>query len=101
MSCGGFRQALAPRQLVYTVRQLKETGDYIQSGRDAGDPATRTATIRAAMEALLSAALADESTDGLDPFLDFIVEKIVTESAPEQAVPAVPAAQTRPAAEST
>jgi len=40
------------------------------------------------MEALLSAALLDESADALDPFLDFIAGKIVTESAPEQAMPA-------------
>jgi len=88
MSSGGFRLALAPRQLVSTLRQLKETGDYIRSGRDAGDPAARAATVRAAMEALLSAALLDESADALDPFLDFIAGKIVTESAPEQAMPA-------------
>jgi hypothetical protein len=96
MSSSGFRRALAPRQLVSTLRQLKETGDYIRSGRDADDPATRVATVRGAMAALLSAALPDESADALDPFLDFIVEKIVTESAAEQAVSAASAAPTQP-----
>jgi hypothetical protein len=48
---------LGPQQLVTSLRQLKETEDYIRSGRDTDDPTTRVATVRAGMEALLSAGL--------------------------------------------
>lgn len=91
MSSGGLRLALGPRRLVSTLGQLKETRDYIWSGRDADDPAMRAATVRAGMEALLSAGLPSIPPGALDPFLDFIADKIVTESAEAQA--AAPPAQ--------
>lgn len=48
-----------------------------------------TATIRAGMEALLSAGLPSVSSGALDSVLDFVAEKIVTESTEAQAMPAV------------
>jgi hypothetical protein len=88
MSFGGFRLVLGPRQIVSTLRQLKETWDYIASGRDADDPPARTATVRAGMEALLLAEVPSIPAGSLDPFLDYIADQIVTDSAATQAEPA-------------
>ena len=54
---GRVRAHARPAAARSTLRRLKEAGDYIWSGRDADDPAIRAATVRAAIEALLSAAL--------------------------------------------
>lgn len=96
MSSPGFRVAFSPQQLVSLFRQLKEIGDYIDSGRDADDPATRAATVRAGMEAMLSAGVPSVPADSLDPFLDFVADKIVTESTAGQAVPTASAAPDQP-----
>lgn len=96
MSSAGFRLMLAPRQLVSSLRRLREAVNYIWSGRDADDPATRTATVRAGIEALLSAGLPSVPAGALEPFLDFIADKIVTESAAAQAVPAASAESAQP-----
>jgi len=87
MSSSGFRLMLGPQQLVTSLRKLKETDDYIRSSRDADDPATRIATVRADMETLLSAGLPSIPAGALDPFLDFIADKIVAESAAAQTAP--------------
>src|SRR6185437_4795743 len=96
MSSEGFRLALSPQQMVSSLRQLKETGDYIWSGRDEDNPAKRAATVRAAMEALLSFGLPSVPAGGLDPFLDFVAEKIVADSSAAQAASATSAGPDRP-----
>ena len=96
ISSAGFRPMLAPRRLVSSLRQLRETGDYVWSGRDVGGPAARTARVRSGMEALLTAGLPSVPAGALDPFLDFITDKIVTESAAGQAAPAASAGPAPP-----
>lgn len=96
MSSGGFRRALGPRQLLPALRRLKETANYIDSGRDTGNPAVRTATIRAAMETMLLAGQPSVPQGSLDPFLDYIADTIVKEHAAAQATPAASAGPAQP-----
>ncbi len=60
-------------------------GNSIWSGRDADEPATRTTTVSADMEALRTAGLPSVPAGALDPFLNFVADKIVVESAAAQA----------------
>ena len=55
-------------------------GQYVQSGQDADDPGIRTARIRSELEYLLNLPGLDIPRDSLDPFLDFLAEKIVAET---------------------
>jgi hypothetical protein len=92
-SSAGFRLAVSPRRLVSSLRQLRETGNYIWSrprhrrsgGAHRDGPRW--------YGALLLADLPSVPAGALDPFLDFIAEKIGTESAAAQAAPT---ARTRP-----
>ena len=81
MSSEGFKRSLRPRQFMTTVGLFRSHFNYVQSGTDADEPATRTARIRAAMETLLYTAEPDIPPGSLDPFLDYVAEKIVSETA--------------------
>ena len=82
MGAGGFKRSLRPRQLMTTIGQVRRYGDYVWSDEDAGDPDSRYVRIRTDMESLLFAAEPDIPPGSLDPFLDYVAAKIVSESAP-------------------
>ena len=60
ISLGG--RSLRPRQVLTAIGQLRAFGEYVQSGQDADDPATRTARIRAEMQGLLARSLTSTSS---------------------------------------
>ena len=55
----------------------------LRSGQDADDLAVRTARIRAEMGALLTLPGLDFPVASLEPLLDYLVAKVITESAAE------------------
>jgi hypothetical protein len=57
---------------------------YVQSGQDAGDPATRAARIRAELEYLLALPGLDIPGDSLDPYLDFLADRGKDPAHPER-----------------
>ena len=81
MSLGAFPRNITPGQILTIIRRLRGLGDYIQSGTDADDPATRTARIRADMRALLLGIEPDVPLGALDPFLDYVAAKLASEPA--------------------
>lgn len=82
MSSPGIGKLVMPRQIVTTVRTVRGIFKYARSGEDAADPAVRVARIRAGMEALLLAGLPDLPEGALDPYLDYVSQKIAAETAP-------------------
>ena len=80
---GSYRPGGRPgqvRQIGPAIARLRALGQYIQSGQDADDPGTRTARIRAELEYLLNLPGLDIPPGSLDPYLDFLAEKIVAET---------------------
>jgi hypothetical protein len=82
MSSSGIGKLLMPRQIVTTIVTVRGIFKYARSGQDAADSAVRVARIRAGMEALLLAGVPDLPEGALDPFLDYVSEKIAAETAP-------------------
>jgi hypothetical protein len=62
------------------IGRIRRFGEYVRSGEDAGDPAVRTAQIRAEMECLLTIPGLDIPADALEPYLDFVAAKSASES---------------------
>ena len=81
ISLGGLGRGLRPGQVLAAVGRVRAFGEYVRSGEDAGDPVARTARIRAEMEGLLMLPGLDIPADALAPYLDFIAEKIASETA--------------------
>lgn len=81
MSLGPFTRSITPGQILTIIRRLRGLGDYVQSGTDADDLATRTARIRADMQALLLGIEPDVPLGALDPFLDQIATELASEPA--------------------
>jgi hypothetical protein len=79
ISLGGLGRGLRPRQVLAVIGRVRTFGEYIRSGEDADDPAVRTARIRAEMAYLLTIPGLDIPVDALEPYLDFIAAKIVSE----------------------
>ena len=72
----GLRLSQA-RQAFQAIAQFREFGQYVQSGQDADDPAARTARIHAELQGLLKIPGLDVPPGSLDPFIDYLAEKIV------------------------
>jgi hypothetical protein len=94
MSSPGFTTILAPRNLRIAITTFKDTFRYAASGHDAADPAKRVARIREGMRTLLVTGQPGLPDGALDPFLDFISDKIASETLPEATTPAQAARQT-------
>jgi hypothetical protein len=82
-SSSGIGKLLMPRQILATMLTVRGIFRYARSGQDAAEPAVRVARIRAGMERLLLAGVPDFPQGSLDPFLDYVSEKIAAETAPE------------------
>lgn len=82
MSSSGIGKLLMPRQMLTTIVTVRGIFRYANSGQDAANPALRVARVRAGMEALLLAGVPDLPDGVLDPFLDYVSEKIVAETSP-------------------
>jgi hypothetical protein len=82
-SSSGIGKLLMPRQILASMRTVRSIFMYARSGQDAAEPAARVARIRAGMETLLFAAVPDLPDGALDPFLDYVSEKIAAETMPE------------------
>ena len=67
-------------QAAQAIARVREFGQYVQSGQDAGDPAARTARIRAELQDLLNIPGLDVPSGSLDPFIDYLAEKIMAET---------------------
>jgi hypothetical protein len=82
MGSSGISNLLKPQQILTTIITIRGIFRYARSGQDAASPAARVARIRAGMEALLLAGAPDLPEGALDPFLDYVSEKIAAETAP-------------------
>jgi hypothetical protein len=80
----GLRLSQA-RQAAQAIARVREFGHYVQSGQDADNPAARTTRIRAELQDLLAVPGLDVPPDSLDPFIDYLAEKIVAETQPSTA----------------
>lgn len=88
ISLGGLGRGLRlsqARQAAQAIARVREFGQYVQSGQDADDPATRTTRIRAELQDLLAVPGLDVPPGSLDPFIDYLAEKIVAETQPSAA----------------
>jgi hypothetical protein len=88
ISLGGIGRSLRlsqARQAAQAIVRVREFGQYVQSGRDGGDPAARTARIRAELQDLLTIPGLDVPPGSLDPFVDYLAEEIVAETQPPTA----------------
>jgi hypothetical protein len=88
ISLGGIGRGLRlsqARQAGHAIARVREFGQYVQSGQDAGNPAARTARIRAELQDLLTIPGLDVPPGSLDPFIDYLAEKIVAETQPQAA----------------
>jgi len=65
--------------------RIREFGQYVQSGQDTDAPAARTAHTRAELQDLLTLSGLDVPPGSLDPFIDYLAEKIVAETQPQAA----------------
>jgi hypothetical protein len=81
---GGLRPGQA-RQAGQAIARIREFGQYVQSGQDAGDPAGRTARIRAGLQDFLTVPGLDVPPGSLDPLIDYLAEKIMAETQPPTA----------------
>jgi hypothetical protein len=77
----GLRLSQAP-QIAQAIARLREFGQYVQSGHDAEDPPVRATRIRSELQYLLAVPGLDVPPGSLDPFIDYLAEKIVTETQP-------------------
>jgi hypothetical protein len=78
---GGGVGRMRPRQVLHTIRILRETGTYLWSGRAATDPVeVREAYIRDQFTAALGLVQADVPPGALDPFLDYISAQLAGET---------------------
>jgi hypothetical protein len=77
-SLGGLGRGFRPGQAWMVIGRLRAFGEYVQSGEGAGDPVVRTARIRAEMESLLTTPGLDIPVGALDPYLDYVAEKIAS-----------------------
>lgn len=75
----GLRLSQA-QQAARAIARVREFGQYVQSGQDADDPAARTARIRAELQDFLTIPGLDVPPGSLDPFIDYLAEKIVAET---------------------
>lgn len=75
----GLRRSQA-RQAAQAIARVREFGQYVQSGQEVGNPAARTARIRAELQGLLTIPGLDVPSGSLDPFIDYLAEKIVAET---------------------
>jgi hypothetical protein len=82
MGSPSIGKLLMPRQILPTIVTARGIFRYARSGQDAANPAVRVARIRAGMEALLLAGVPDLPEGALDPFLDYVSEKIAAETVP-------------------
>jgi hypothetical protein len=80
----GLRHSGAP-QLVQFIGRIRDFGQYVQSGQDSDDPSARTARIRAELQHLLTFSGLDIRSGSLDPFIDYLAERIVAETQPPAA----------------
>jgi hypothetical protein len=71
-----------PTQLAEVIARVREFGQYVQSCQDADNPAARTARIRAELQDFLTIPGLDVPPGSLDPFIDYLAEKIVAETEP-------------------
>lgn len=83
ISSTGIGKVLMRRQILNAALTLRYLFRYTRSDQDAADPAVRIARIRSGMEAILLAGVADLPEGALDPFLDYVSEKIAAGAAPE------------------
>jgi len=81
MAGGGSVGKFKPRQVIDTIRIIRETGTYLWSGRAAADPIeVREAYVRDQFAAALHIAEADIPAGALDPFLDHIAATLAREA---------------------
>jgi hypothetical protein len=70
-----------PRQVIDTIRIIRETGTYLWSGQAASEPMeVRQAHIRDQFAAALHVAIADIPPGSLDPFLDHVAITLAREA---------------------
>jgi hypothetical protein len=82
MSSSAIGKLLTPRQILTTIVTVRGVFKYARSGQDVANPTVRVGRIRAGMEALLLGGVPDLPEGALDPFLDYVSEKIAAETAP-------------------
>jgi hypothetical protein len=82
-SSSSIGKLLMPRQILATMLTVRDIYRYARSGQDVAGPAARVARIRARMETILFAGVPDVPEGALEPFLDYISEKIAAETVPE------------------
>ena len=80
ISLGGIGRGLRLSQARQAIARVREFGQYVQSGQDAGDPAARTAHVRAELQDFLTVPGLDVPPGSLDPLVDHLAEKIVAET---------------------
>jgi hypothetical protein len=73
------------RQAAQAIARVRDFGQYVQSRQDADDLAARTARIRTELQDLLTVPGLDVLPGSLEPFIDYLAEKIVTETQPPTA----------------
>jgi hypothetical protein len=73
------------QQVAQAIARVCEFGQYVQSGQDAEDPPARAARIRSEFQDLLAVPALDVPPGSLDPFIDYMAEKIVAETQPPTA----------------
>jgi hypothetical protein len=85
ISLGGLGRGLRLSQALQVAQataRVREFGQYVQSGQDADDPAARATRIRSELQHLLAVPGLDVPPGSLDPFIDYLAEKIVAETQP-------------------
>lgn len=85
ISLGGLGRGLRlsqALQVAQAIARVREFGQYVQSGQDADDPAARATRIRSELQHLLAVPGLDVPPGSLDPFIDYLAEKIVAETQP-------------------
>ena len=80
--CRGLRLSQA-RQAAQAIARVREFGQYVQSGQDAGNPAARVARIPAGLQECLAIPGLDVPPGSLDPFIDYLAGKIAAETRPQ------------------
>jgi hypothetical protein len=88
ISLSGLGRGLRLSQALHVaqaIARVREFGQYIQSGQDTDNPPARTARIRAELQDLLAFPRLDIPPGSLDPFIDYLADKIVTETQPPTA----------------
>lgn len=70
------------RQTASAIARIREFHRYVQTGEDADQPATRAARIHAELQGFLTLLDPDVLPGCLDPFVDYLTEKIMIETQP-------------------